>query len=157
MSDAFETRLVRELEVIKGLARHLARDRNDADDLLQETAMRALIGKPNYVESGKFRPWLICKRMQRERNRHPVESLERTLEDFHPVTMPAGEWAAMLADVRDALDRITREHSTILLLDALGSTYEEISADQAIVMGTVKSRLNRARIRIREEVEGVAA
>jgi RNA polymerase sigma-70 factor (ECF subfamily) len=161
----FEHELGRELLALRPLARHLAQDYSDADDLIQNAAVRALIARDrgSYVDTGKLRPWLICilynqhKRMLRDRRRRPAEPLELVFEDLHPVTMPAGEWAAALADVRNALDRIAGKHSSILLLDALGFSYEEISADQDIKMGTVKSRLNRARERIREEVEGIAA
>lgn len=161
----FGTMLARELEGLRGLARHITKNRADADDLVQDTAVRALVARDrgSYIETGAMRPWLICilynqyKRLARDRARHPAESLDMLFEDFHPVSMPAGEWSVALADARKALDRITAEHASIIVLDAVGLSYDEIADRQSIKMGTVKSRLNRARACIREEVDGRVA
>jgi RNA polymerase sigma-70 factor (ECF subfamily) len=161
----FNRALTTHLAAIRPLARYLARNQPDADDLIQETAERALLArdKGSYVETGKMREWLICilynrfKRMKRNETRNRVVTFEwlNEIDVADEFNAPAAYYSAVLEDMRAALERIRTEHSSALLLDALGFSYDEIAERHQIPMGTVKSRLNRAREKIRAEVEGV--
>src|ERR1700761_1347135 len=111
MSD-FDRALGRELKALLPLARHLAKDFADADDLIQNVAVRALVARNSghYEETGRLRPWLLTilynqfKRLLRDRWRHPTEPIDLLFEEYHPVMMPAGEWAVALADARAAFE-----------------------------------------------------
>lgn len=144
----------------------LTRNPSDADDLAQETFVRA------YQALGRFRageplwPWLsrICVNLAyslfRRRRRRPEQSIE-------PLVESGRQWAAeddperevegreRLEHVRAAFDELSPEHRAVLVLRVVeGQSYDEIARTLGVPAGTVMSRLSRARAELRSRLEG---
>jgi RNA polymerase sigma-70 factor, ECF subfamily len=173
---AFETLVCRHERALYHLAVHLLRDREDALEAVQDAFLRAYRALPRFRGEATFRTWLtgiainVCRNRlagaeaQRRRRTHsllqrdPVSGEEVTLPLVDPAPDPEGR--ARGSQVRQALERalgaLSREHREILLLREMsGLEYEELASVLGCALGTVKSRIARARAALREGLEGV--
>jgi len=147
-----------------GLARHLCSTTSDAEDIVQETYARALGSVARLAPGANLRAWLFrilrnCFIDQARRKKVVLEISDDTVGE-----RPATEtWdAAALdqlrylaaADLERALATLPHELRFIVLLDAQGFTEAEISEIVRCAAGTVKSRLFRARARLRAALQG---
>jgi len=166
--DDFEANALPHIESVGRFALSLARNEADADDLVQETFLRAFRGWHTFTPGTNCRRWLftICRNtFLRSRARGPkhVESEDGDLD-----AMPAAI-AHMQAvsegiidvfdhiDVRPAIEAAVQalaepHHSVLILVDLEDLSYEEAAAVLEIPVGTVRSRLYRARRHVQEEL-----
>lgn len=143
---------------LRRYARALARNRDDADDLVQDTLERA------WTKAGLWRgvadmcPWLLSIM----HNLH-VDGIRRTrvatieLDDQTPEVGVAATQGDRLAvrDLQAALDLMPLEQKQVLLLVALEDmSYADVARTLGIPIGTVMSRLSRGRGRLRELMQG---
>jgi RNA polymerase sigma factor (sigma-70 family) len=145
---------------LRRYARALASNRDDADDLVQDTLERAWARSALWAGVGDMRAWLfgIMHNLY-------VDGLRRTkvvtvaLDPDHaetPVAPAQGERLAV-RDLQAALDQLPSEQKEVLLLVALeGMAYADIAQTLGIPIGTVMSRLSRGRERLRALMEGRA-
>ena len=167
---AFRAHLLDELDAVYRMAMHLARDPHEAADLAQQTFARAL-GAADRFELGErgMRPWLLkilhnCfySRKNRER-RGPVFAADLEPYGSDPATEPA---TTDLGDVdteqlddrlKHAIDALQDKYRIVLLLWAVeGLKYREIADTLDLPIGTVMSRLSRARRILSAELEELA-
>ena len=154
-----------ELEVhiasLRRYARALVRDRNDADDLVQEALARALSRADKFVTGTNLRAWLftimhnVHVNQVRSRAARPVEvAVDSVLESR--MSEPANQEARVeLGEMMRVLDTLPAEQRQVLLLVALeGLKYEEVAAVLEVPVGTVMSRLSRAREAVRVRLAG---
>jgi RNA polymerase sigma factor (sigma-70 family) len=137
-----------------------------AEDATQEAFLRAFrnIGR---LRDDRFRPWLLtivanaARDELRRQQRRPQRSLEaaRTDDDMPaldpPEPGPTPEGVALQTELRGELERALRElpddwRLVVVLSDIHGLSYEEVAAAAGVPVGTVKSRLSRARGRLRD-------
>jgi RNA polymerase sigma-70 factor (ECF subfamily) len=155
--DEFVRLALAEIDAVDRVARSLVRGSAEADDLVQDTYLRALMSCEGFdLQSFGIRPWLLrilhnlhlnrAKREQKQPAAAAAEHLER---------MAATERAPALADgfndvhLDRALEQLPAELQSILILWAVDElSYKEIAEVVAIPMGTVMSRLHRARQRL---------
>lgn len=164
--DDFETTTLPHIDAIARFALSLTRDPADADDLVQETYLRALRGWKTFRPGTDARRWLftICRNaflQLRRRRHHVVESDDGDLDAMPAVLSHAramhdglGELFDHL-DVRPAIERAIGElpephHSILVLVDLEGFSYDEAAAILGVPTGTVRSRLFRARRMVQE-------
>jgi RNA polymerase sigma-70 factor (ECF subfamily) len=127
-----------------------------ADDFVQEALLRAL-ASINSVRPGNFRGWLfaILRNLIRSdyRKRHrQVEDTDGSYVDSLK-SPPEQRGRLELEDVRVALTKLpSNQREALLLVGATSFTYGEAAAICEISVGTVKSRVNRARTRLSELV-----
>jgi RNA polymerase sigma-70 factor (ECF subfamily) len=149
-SRAFLDQLIGELPRLRGAAVMMARVRADADDLLQTTAARALAAHGQFSLGTNMRAWLyrIMRNefidMVRMRDRNAAR-LDDVPDDY---LKQAGtqEDALEMRDVLRAINTLTHIHrEALFLLCVDGLSYEEIAEIQGCAVGTVKSRISRAR------------
>lgn len=143
------------IPALRRYARALARDPDRADDLVQDCLERAVARFDQFRPGTNLRTWLFtilhnlhCDAKRRQRRRGIHVSLEEwtNLAPRH-VEQP---WAMQFRDFRRAFHSLDDSDQQILLLIGLeGCTYEEASEVLHIAVGTVKSRLFRARERLR--------
>jgi len=132
------------------LARRLCANRADADDLVQDTIERALRA-PNYVERGAKKGWLATILRNQFRDYHRGARREPIpLGSVDHAPMPEREdmpaWKRIDdAEIDAALSRLEPDFRRVYLLHASGKSYAEIAAELAIPLGTVGTRLSRAR------------
>jgi RNA polymerase sigma-70 factor (ECF subfamily) len=150
---ALRTSIVDEIPHLRRYAIRLARDRDAADDLVQDCIERALSREHQWDPTTRLRPWLF--RIEHNlyvsgwRRRHP-DNRPTTLPD-HP-TAPASvpEAAIDLRTTLRALRHIPPEQAETLTLVALyGQSYRATAAILDIPVGTVRSRISRARASLR--------
>jgi RNA polymerase sigma-70 factor (ECF subfamily) len=139
-----------EIPALRRYAFALLRDREAADDLVQDTLERALSRWLLRHRGSSLRAWLFTIQHNlfidqvRQRRRRGVQVGEEALERMAEPSAPSGR------DVLDALDILPDEQRAVLLLVGVEDmTYEEAARVLAIPVGTVMSRLNRGRDKLR--------
>lgn len=162
--EAFEELIAPYMQKVYSLALRLSRNPEDASDLAQEALLRAFVSLREFRGECAFSTWLyritfnVCRDEARRRRRHPAVSLDEplALEDgpgtprqfISPVGDPAEEVESreIRAAIWEGIRSLSPEFRAVLVLrDIEGLPYEEIAQVLDISLGTVKSRLNRAR------------
>lgn len=152
----------KEIPRLRRFARFLAREADYADDLVQECLFRAVKNIDSWTPGTNLRAWLlvILKNVFRNDRRRAGRELTRDpqLETELAVAVPAAQDARIaLLEVRDAFLKLNEEHREILSLVAIeGLKYEEASVVLDVPVGTIRSRLSRARAALRDLVNGDA-
>jgi len=173
---AFEALVLRHQRALYNLSFRLLGDRPEAEDAVQEAFLRAWRALPRFRGDASFRTWLtgiainvcrnrLCSADARRRRataslvrRDPETGLESALPLPDPAPDPetrtrAGETRAALGR---ALAALSAEHREVILLrEVNGLEYGELAAVLGCALGTVKSRIARARGALREALEGV--
>jgi RNA polymerase sigma-70 factor (ECF subfamily) len=166
--DAFEREAERVFPSIFGTALRLTRSREDAEDLAQETIVRAY-GAFDRFDGSNFKAWALriltnlYINRYRQRQRTPQSA---SLEDegvLEPVALEGQEPDRLLldnlvgAEVESALQRVPEDFRlAVILSDIEGLTYQEIADATNVPIGTVRSRLARGRAILRGLLESYA-
>jgi RNA polymerase sigma-70 factor (ECF subfamily) len=145
------TAVVDQLPHLRRYALFLTRDPTLADDMVQESVARAIDRADQFRPGTNFRAWLFTILRSVFLN-HQRAASRRHAVDIDGVAAPEvatranQETRAELTRLEDALDELTPDHRDILLLIVVeGFTYEEAAEILDIALGTVRSRLARAR------------
>ncbi len=162
----FETLAMEQLDMLYRVARRLTRSPAQAEDLVQETYLRALRARKRFqLESFGIRPWLLrimhnlhISRADREK-RQPIAIEESHLELTPALasSLPISGFEGMDEQVVHAFNELPGDYQTVLLLWAIDElSYKEIASALEIPIGTVMSRLHRARRRLCELLQAYA-
>lgn len=158
MNDA--ERLVELIPRLRRYARALVGDRAGADDLVQDTLERAWAKLHLYRRGTDLRAWLFTVMHNVHVNKVRASRATDPLEDEMPELSRGGAQgdALLVRDLERALARLPLEQREVLLLVALEElSYEEAARALEIPIGTVMSRLSRARAKLRAMMSGQAA
>lgn len=160
---SFVDKLLAELPSLLRVARRLTRTEADAEDLVQATVVRAMERHSDLRESAKLRAWLL--RVQRSVHLNSVRGLRTRLEVLEGGRAgenqlePRGDLEEEILDrslegnLQAALDKLPPEWRDCLLLREVEElSYEEIAQIQGCPIGTVRSRLSRARLSLYQEL-----
>jgi RNA polymerase sigma factor (sigma-70 family) len=153
-------RLVELIPRLRRYARALVGDRATADDLVQDTLERAWAKLHLYRRGTDLRAWLFTVmhnvHVNRVRAARPTETLE---EEMPELAQRAAQGDALLVrDLDRAIGTLPAEQRAVLLLVTLEEmSYEEVARALSIPIGTVMSRLSRAREKLRAMMLGQAA
>lgn len=158
----FEQAILPHLDAAYNLARWLTRDGHQAEDLVQESYLRAFKSFDRF-RGGDGRGWLLAivrntcytwltQRRARERVTSFDEEVHGSASDEDSPDR-ACERKADAELLHGALDELAPEHREVLVLRELeGLSYKDIAAVIAVPLGTVMSRLTRARARLQERL-----
>ncbi|MCG6116123.1 MAG: sigma-70 family RNA polymerase sigma factor [Mesorhizobium sp.] len=152
-----DAEMVKLLPALRAFARTFHRDRDEADDLVQETLSKGLSNMHQFRPGTSMKSWLFTIMRntfytQVKRNQRESPGAADCIS-AKPSTNPTQEWSARGKEVAAALQRLPQEQREIVILvGVLGQSYEEASEICGCAMGTVKSRLNRARLRLLQEL-----
>ncbi len=139
----------------------------EAEDIVQDTFYRVFKNKHYYKEVAKFSTWIytiagnLAKTELRRRKRRKLFSINRetaTEKEFELpdlVSNPEKETDSALTEkiIQKAISNLPPKFRQVIILrDVQGFSYEEISGIVKVPLGTVKSRVNRARLRLQEEL-----
>jgi RNA polymerase sigma-70 factor (ECF subfamily) len=152
-------------EQLYNFAHWLTQDRQEAEDLVQETYVKALKGFPSFQPGTNFRAWiyrilrntfLTSRTGLKSAASVPLESDDK--DETLPASNDTPETILLQRSdqqlVQEALTRLPVPYREVLLLCEFEEmSYQEISATLAIPMGTVMSRLSRARRALRDTVQ----
>lgn len=162
--DEFERLALEQIDMIDRLARTLARNVAEAEDLVQETYLRAIRAWPNFeLRDHGIRPWLIrilrnahitrIGKAARQPSLATDEALEAALPKSEPGESDLERWE-VYEELKQSLAALAPDMRSILELWAVETmTYQEIADAFEIPIGTVMSRLHRAKGLLREEYE----
>jgi RNA polymerase sigma-70 factor (ECF subfamily) len=148
---------------------HVAGCREEAEDVVQEAFVQAFLKLATFQQNSAFYTWLYRVAfniaISRRRRRRAESSIEQHREAAGIEPLDDGESPddRLLRDERaalvgTALKQLSEEHRSILVLREMeGCCYETISEILDLPVGTVRSRLHRARLQLREQLKGVMA
>lgn len=151
------TDLIEHIPRLRRYARALTGDSNRADDLVQDTLERALIKLDLWKPGSDLRAWLFTVMhnlfMNQVRSRHAAES---SLDEAMVMPVSGGQMESLAArDILSALEQLPEQQREVLLLVGLEQfSYEEAAQVLGVPVGTVMSRLSRARERMRQLLAG---
>jgi RNA polymerase sigma-70 factor (ECF subfamily) len=157
MSSQFHDLLIAEMPRLRGYALVLTRNRAVADDLVQETAMRAWRAQSQFTLGTNFRAWIYrilrnefvshCRRAKRAPL--PVDSVAASLLAYEGDQ----EEKVVAREVVLAMEKLPTPQREVLYLKCVSDyTYEEVAAALQCSLGTIKSRLWRARIAMQKMI-----
>jgi RNA polymerase sigma-70 factor (ECF subfamily) len=147
---------------LRAFARVLTRNPSEVDDLVQDTLVKAISNIHQFTPGTNLRAWLFTIERNtfytahQQRRRHPAAPLD---EDRVLSVSPTQEWSVRMSAVQAAVLQLPAEQREALLLVAgAGMTYDEAAVVCECALGTIKSRINRARHRLEEllEIDGAA-
>jgi RNA polymerase sigma-70 factor (ECF subfamily) len=145
-----------QLPALRRFAQRLSRSASDREDLIQETVMRALRSAHQFRPDTQLRSWLFTimrntfNTEYRRRCRETV-GLDDDFVERASIAAPQ-EWAVRRGELRSALGRIPPRSRRTLLLVAMGVSYIDTARLCDCEIGTVKSRVNRARKILENEI-----
>ena len=145
------------------LALRMTGDREDAEDVAQEAFLSAWRGLPSFRGEAGFSTWLYrltsnaaidqLRKGKRQREEASLDDGDLPLDvpDRQPGPQEAVESAELQRAVADGLRELSEDHRQILLLrEYQGLSYDEIAQALEVDLGTVKSRISRARRALRK-------
>ena len=153
----FEQAIVERMPLLRRVAVNITRTTNDVDDLVQVTVLKALTDKHQFQPGTNLTGWLItilrntflerCRRKKFEVLDIDGEAAARLVDEA------AGDFDSprALRDLLAALKALRLDAGTMLLEAADGLQYDEIAARHGVPIGTVKSRMCRARAQLKAE------
>ena len=152
--DRFETLLLKNMKMLTGFSIKLTRGSDNANDLVQETLMKALKNREKFREGTNLGAWTctILRRLHyeqfRNRRREVPDSDGTLVSTFKSCPEQLGHMEFM--DFQKYVKLLSNEQQTALMLvGGLGYLYEEAAVITNCPLGTLKSRVNRARRKIK--------
>ncbi len=148
---------------------HVVGHAEDARDVVQEVLVQAFLKLETFRRESAFYTWLyriaFNVAVTHRRRRRTTASLDRAMENSHREPVDGEDSPAEVLErkeqcdrVRQAIGRLEEEHRMVLVLREIdGCCYETIAEILDIPIGTVRSRLHRARLELREELKGTLA
>ena len=171
--DAFNRLVLSYQDQVYNLAYRMLGDDDSAEDATQNAFISAYRNLATY-RGGSFRSWLLriltntCIDELRRRKCHPVFALEpetnageeiespRWLADDNPSPEETVERTEMERIIQHSLNELPDEfRSVVVMVDIQGMDYEEVSAVIGKPLGTIKSRLVRARLKLRRSLQNI--
>jgi len=164
----FEQMALEQTDLLYRLARRLTHDASRAEDLVQETFLRAFKARNTFrLEQYGIKPWLVrimhnlhFSRSDREKRQPKAwedAALDAASAPSEPSPFDLSKFDAMDERLVHALEDLPEEYKTVLLLWAVEEfSYKEIAHAVDVPIGTVMSRLHRARQRLSEQLKDFA-
>lgn len=151
----FNEKVSEESRPLTGFALKLTNNMDDAEDLLQDTMLKAFSNKEKFREGTNLKGWLftIMKNIFINKYRRAVKSRifnDDTNNQFYINSASNtagndGETALVMKDINKAIDRLSENLRTPFVMSYTGYKYEEIATRLNIPLGTVKVRIHNAR------------
>ena len=155
--------LTTEVSGLRNFARRLTQNNHDAEDLLQYTLLRAIEKKHLFQENTDLFKWtskIMYNQFVSDYRRKAKFETKYDPESYleaESIEAPQDKQIE-LQSVNEAMSRLSHEHQEILILICVqGMSYQEVSEFLNIAIGTVRSRLSRARESLQQQLETTAA
>lgn len=168
--EAFGRLVERHQEAVMTAAHYICGNHEDAADVAQEVFLRAYRSLDGFAGQSSFRTWLLtitanaarslkAHRRARKRSAREVRidasTEEEALELSDPRRSPEGQ--AIRVELKEALEAAIagldeEARAAVVLRDLAGESYQAVAAALGLPLGTVKSRIHRARLELRERL-----
>jgi RNA polymerase sigma-70 factor, ECF subfamily len=158
-SPSLRDALIRSIPSLRAFAISLCHDRTEADDLVQETLIRAWNNLSNFQEGTNLKAWLFTILRNNfynglRKQKHQSE-YERSVDGSQFVTPASQEKRIEFGDlIRNLQELPPDQREALILVTVENLSYEEVAVICDCPIGTVKSRVNRARARLEALMEG---
>jgi RNA polymerase sigma-70 factor (ECF subfamily) len=159
----FKEKVTLEADPLKHFAIKLTQDLEDAEDLVQDTMLKAFINEDKFAEGTNLKGWLytLMKNIFINKYRRAMKSriFNDTTEDQYYLNSAVsprqneGEGNLVMKDVRHAIGNLSENLRTPFLMSFQGFKYEEIAMQLQIPLGTVKVRIHNARKELMKALE----
>ena len=141
------------IPTLRAFAWSLSHNSSDADDLVQETLVKAWTHQSKFELGTNLRAWLFT--ILRNTYYTAIVKKRREVSDedgkhaAHLSSAPTQDWNVALRSLQAAMQRLPPDHrEALVLVGAAGLSYEEAAEICGCALGTIKSRVNRARARL---------
>lgn len=156
-NDILTEDIVALVPVLRNFARRFYPNMHDAEDLVQETIVKSLSNLDKFQDGTNLKSWMFtvmrnsfCTRFGRSKREPLVPS--DAITDWVTTEAPQ-DWRLAELELQRAIGHLPNEQRNALLLIVFeGATYEEVAAKGGCAIGTIKSRVNRARERLAAEI-----
>lgn len=159
----FEVRLSEEISFLKASAKQLTQDPDDANDLIQETMLKALRFWNSFKAGTNFKGWLytimrnsfIDSYHFKVRSRSEITQVDDLSSEqlFFGSATNLAESKMRMDDIRSALSRLKKDLCVPFTMYYDGYRYHEIAEHLSVPMGTVKTRIHLARKLLQKTLE----
>jgi RNA polymerase sigma-70 factor (ECF subfamily) len=155
---SFQAQFLAQLPALRGHARMLAQTSAQADDLVQETMLKAWANRHRFERGTHLRAWLFT--IQRNAFYSAYRKYRREVADVdgaHADRLtepPSQDHALILNDFFEAFTQLSAEQrAALVLIGAAGLSYDEAADVTGVAAGTVKSRVSRARSELADRLD----
>lgn len=152
-AEAWRDDVIAMIPALRAFAWSLSHNASDADDLVQDTLIKAWTNREKFELGTNLRAWLFT--ILRNTYYTAIVRRRREVRDEDgayaaTLTSPASQdWSLAVGALEAALRRLPDEHrEALILVGGAGLTYEEAAVICGCALGTIKSRVNRARTRL---------
>lgn len=147
--ESVEEQVVNLIPALRAFARTFCKNTADTDDLVQETLTKALANVDKFERGTRLKSWLFTIMRNTFNTRYRVAAREAPgNEDCVAdgvICAPTQEWSVRGRELESALGHLPDHYQEVLVLIASGESYLSAAERCDCAIGTVKSRLNRAR------------
>ena len=157
IDDALRDAVLAAIPKLRAFAISLSGNVDRADDLVQETMLRALANIDSFQPGTNLQAWLFTIlrnlfRSEYRKRKREVEDVDGRYSDSL-VSAPEQDSQLEFKELRAALDKLPHDQrEALILVGASGFSYEEAAKICECAVGTIKSRVNRARTRLANEL-----
>lgn len=158
----FKNQVTDHYKPLRGYALKLTRNLDDADDLVQETMLKAFKNDEKFAQGTNMKGWLytIMRNLFINNYRRMVNShvfTDDTDNQFYinsasNTSKNTGETRLVLEDIHKAIDQLSDNLKTPFMMSYNGYKYEEIAKSLSIPLGTVKIRIHNARLKLKDSL-----
>ncbi len=139
----------KQMKKLRGFALRLCRDRCEADDLVQDTMLRAIEKREQFQQGTNLTAWLftICRNMFLS-DKRKKRMLAEDAEGIFTAYLPSSADTLGALEAKDAISHIVllpAMYQRVLMLASSGQSYDQMAEAVGVSVGTIKSRLHRAR------------
>ena len=142
------------------LVYRMLQNREEAEDILQETFLRVFKEKESYDPTYAFSTWIytialnLCRNELKRKKRFKFFGIDIIKDDRRYAVEEKGNKNCLSSTLEKAIASLPTKYRTVFLLREVNQlSYEEMSQSLGIPLGTVKSRVNRARLMLREKLK----
>lgn len=156
VAPCFNADVIALLPALKAFARRFCRAESDQEDLVQETVLKALANADRFAPGTNLKSWLFTIEYRifctvYGRSKRFVAG--RATGDPQVAVKPAQEWALCATDFQHKLEALPHPYrSAVQWVLIEGATYEDAARRSGCAVGTIKSRVNRGRRHLAEQL-----
>ena len=146
--------IVKLIPSLHAFSRTLTRNPTDADDLLQEGLLKALVNLHQFTPGTNLKAWMftIVRNTFYTNYKKKRREVSSPLEDTGGVGVePTQDWSLTMDEVNEAMQHLPGDQKqALMLVGSAGMSYEKAAEVCGCALGTIKSRVSRGRTRLRE-------